>query len=102
MMRRETLIDKIIALLDSGEITILIVPLYPGYESWYFPDEKISLIRQHMGPTKSVGALVHSCLHELNPGAPHDWIKDQEEKVVQALTEQERQKLLSFLKKARR
>ena len=101
MPKHRTRIERIIALLESGEIKILFVPLYPGYDGWYFTKEKISIIRWHMSTDRTVDALIHACLHALSPGATHDWIWKQEKEVHEALTKEDRTKIETFLRRTK-
>lgn len=95
----ETCIEKIFALLESGEITIVFAPLFPGYDGWYDAEKKISIVRWHMSTRRTVETLVHACLHALYRGAPHEWVKEREGEVLRALSPNEFKKLTSFIKR---
>lgn len=105
MTRRKTHIEKILALLDSEKMPVKLVWRMPKEykECWgvhiALGRKAEVLIKQSLCKNTKVRVLIHECLHHLYPQKKHSWIWSQTDKIQSTLTDDERKKLETFLRR---
>lgn len=104
MTRRKSHIEKILALLERGNLTVELLPAHYFQKSiWgycHIDDREIE-IKRTLCINNQIFMLIHECLHLINPKEHENWVRARTPEVYNALTKLQRKKLEAFLRGVR-
>lgn len=104
MTRKKTQIEKILSLLERGNLIVDLVPEYYFQKTvWghcFIKDREIE-IKRTLCLNNQIFMLIHECLHLINPQKHENWVRARTPEIYNELTRQQRKKLQSFLRRVR-